>query len=86
VPLVVGDETFYLDLPFYHVRLHAYFVIELKTGTFKPEYAGKLNSYLSTDSDCSDPDLGQAGNRCLDCGCEHHARLPTAPDPQGRQG
>jgi predicted nuclease of restriction endonuclease-like (RecB) superfamily len=47
VPLVVGDETFYLDLLFYHVRLHAYFVIELKTGNFKPEYAGKLNFYLS---------------------------------------
>jgi hypothetical protein len=32
---------------FYHVRLHCYFVIELKTGKFKPEYAGKLNFYLS---------------------------------------
>ena len=41
VPLVVGDETFYIDLLFYHVRLHAYFVIELKTGKFKPEYAGQ---------------------------------------------
>jgi predicted nuclease of restriction endonuclease-like (RecB) superfamily len=47
VPLTVGEETFYLDLLFYHVRLHCYFVIELKTGKFKPEYAGKLNFYLS---------------------------------------
>jgi predicted nuclease of restriction endonuclease-like (RecB) superfamily len=47
VPLVVGDDTFYLDLLFYHVRLHCYFIIELKTGKFKPEYAGKLNFYLS---------------------------------------
>jgi predicted nuclease of restriction endonuclease-like (RecB) superfamily len=47
VPLVVGDENFYIDLLFYHVRLHAYFVIELKTGKFKPECAGKLNFYLS---------------------------------------
>jgi predicted nuclease of restriction endonuclease-like (RecB) superfamily len=47
VPLAVGEETFYLDLLFYHVRLHCYFVIELKTGKFKPEYAGKLNFYLS---------------------------------------
>jgi YhcG PDDEXK nuclease domain len=46
VPLTVGEETFYLDLLFYHVRLHCYFVIELKTGKFKPEYAGKLNFYL----------------------------------------
>lgn len=46
VPLPVGKETFYLDLLFYHVRLHCYFVIELKTGAFRPEYAGKLNFYL----------------------------------------
>ena len=51
VPLAVGGETFYLDLLFYHVRLHAYFVIELKTGKFKPEYAGKLNFYLSAADD-----------------------------------
>lgn len=47
VPLVVGGENFYLDLLFYHPRLRCYFVIELKTGSFKPEYAGKLNFYLS---------------------------------------
>lgn len=47
VPLTVGEDTFYLDLLFYHVRLHCYFVIELKIGSFKPEYAGKLNFYLS---------------------------------------
>ena len=47
VPLTVAGETFYLDLLFYHVRLHCYFVIELKVGKFKPEYAGKLNFYLS---------------------------------------
>jgi predicted nuclease of restriction endonuclease-like (RecB) superfamily len=40
VPLEVGGETFYIDLLFYHVRLHCYFVIELKTGKFKPEWAG----------------------------------------------
>jgi len=45
--LEVGGEDFYLDLLFYNVNLHCYFVIELKTGTFKPEYAGKLNFYLS---------------------------------------
>jgi predicted nuclease of restriction endonuclease-like (RecB) superfamily len=40
VPLAVGEETFYLDLLFYHVRLHAFFVVELKLGASKPEYAG----------------------------------------------
>ncbi|MFZ1085739.1 MAG: PDDEXK nuclease domain-containing protein [Terracidiphilus sp.] len=51
VPLEVGDQTFYMDLLFYHVRLHSYFVIELKTGPFKPEWAGKLNFYLSAVDD-----------------------------------
>ena len=51
VPLVIARDTFYLDLLFYHVRLHCYFVIELKTGKFKPEWAGKLNFYLSAVDD-----------------------------------
>jgi hypothetical protein len=40
-----------IDLLFYHLRLHYYFVIELKTGKFKPEWAGKLNFYLSAVDD-----------------------------------
>ena len=40
-------EDYYLDLLFYHVKLKCYVVIELKTGKFKPEYAGKLNFYLN---------------------------------------
>lgn len=47
VHLEVGEEDFYLDLLFYHTKLRCYVVIELKTGKFKPEYAGKLNFYLS---------------------------------------
>jgi predicted nuclease of restriction endonuclease-like (RecB) superfamily len=47
VPLTVDDRTFYIDLLFYHVRLHCYFVFELKVGDFEPEYAGKLSFYLS---------------------------------------
>lgn len=43
----VGGEDFYIDLLFYNLNLRAYVVIELKTGDFKPEYAGKLNFYLS---------------------------------------
>ena len=45
--LNVGGEDFYLDLLFYNLNLRCYVVIELKTGEFKPEYAGKLNFYLS---------------------------------------
>jgi predicted nuclease of restriction endonuclease-like (RecB) superfamily len=47
VPLPVGDTDFFLDLLFYHVHLHCYVVIELKTGDFKPEFVGKLNFYLT---------------------------------------
>ena len=32
---------------FYNLSLRCYVVIELKTGEFKPEYAGQLNFYLS---------------------------------------
>lgn len=43
---IEGDEYF-LDMLFYHTKLHAYIVIEIKATAFKPEYAGKLNFYLS---------------------------------------
>jgi len=45
--LSVGNEDFYIDLLFYHLRLRSYFVIDLKMDIFKPEYAGKMNFYLS---------------------------------------
>lgn len=47
VHLRVGESDFYMDLLFYHVRLHCYVVIELKTEKFKPEFAGKLNFYVT---------------------------------------
>lgn len=43
----VEGEDFYIDLLFYHIKLRCYIVIELKAGRFKPEYAGKLNFYVS---------------------------------------
>jgi len=49
--LEVGGEDFYIDLLFYHLRLRCYVVIELKVGEFKPEYAGKMNFYLSAVDD-----------------------------------
>ena len=49
--LEVGDKDFYIDLLFYHTKLHCYVVVELKTGEFIPEYAGKLNFYLSVVDD-----------------------------------
>jgi len=49
--LDVGDEDFYVDLLFYHLRLRAFIVIDLKKGKFKPEYAGKLNFYCNVVND-----------------------------------
>jgi len=49
--LEVGGEDFFIDLLFYHVKLRCYIVLELKAGPFKPEYAGKMNFYLSAVDD-----------------------------------
>ena len=51
VHLEVEEEDFYIDLLFYHLRLRCFVVIELKNGPFKPEYAGKMNFYLSAVDD-----------------------------------
>ncbi len=51
VRLDVGGEDFYVDLLFYHLRLRAFVVIDLKKGKFKPEYAGKLNFYCNVVND-----------------------------------
>ncbi|HVT29111.1 MAG TPA: PDDEXK nuclease domain-containing protein [Lacipirellulaceae bacterium] len=47
VHLEVGDQDFYLDLLFYHLKLRAFVVVDLKVGEFTPEAAGKMNFYLS---------------------------------------
>ncbi len=46
VEVEVGERSFLLDLLFYHTGLHCYVVVELKTGQFEPEHAGKLNFYI----------------------------------------
>jgi len=49
--LEVGDQDFYIDLLFYHLKLRCFVVIELKDKDFKPEYVGKMNFYLSAVDD-----------------------------------
>lgn len=51
VHLDVEGEDFYLDLLFYHLRLRCFIVIDLKIEPFRPEFAGKMNFYLSTVDD-----------------------------------
>ena len=43
----ISENDYFIDLLFYHLELRCYVVVELKSGRFKPEYAGKLNFYLS---------------------------------------
>lgn len=47
VPLIVGDETVYPDLLFYHLELRCYVVVELKVTKFKGEHLGQLGVYVS---------------------------------------
>jgi predicted nuclease of restriction endonuclease-like (RecB) superfamily len=51
VRLEVGDQEFYLDLLFYHLKLRCYVVIELKAVAFDAAFVGQLNLYLSAADD-----------------------------------
>ncbi len=45
--LIIGNHTRRIDMLFYHIKLKAYVVVELKVKPFSPEYAGKLNYYVN---------------------------------------
>ncbi len=45
--LEIANQDYYIDLLFYHIELKCYIVLELKNRKFIPEYAGKLNFYIS---------------------------------------
>ncbi|MHB8874389.1 MAG: PDDEXK nuclease domain-containing protein, partial [Myxococcaceae bacterium] len=51
VRLEVGDQDFYVDLLFYHLKLRSYVVVELKAVAFDPAFVGQLNVYLSAADD-----------------------------------
>lgn len=42
-----GSQTFFPDLVFYHIPQHRYVIIELKAVKYIPEFAGKLNFYVT---------------------------------------
>ena len=44
--MIIDGEDFYLDLLFYHRRLHRLIAVELKKGRFKAEYKGQMELYL----------------------------------------
>lgn len=49
--LEVEEKDYYIDLLFYHLELRAFVAIDLKVEEFKPEFAGKMNFYLSAVDD-----------------------------------
>lgn len=61
--LVVGGRPRRIDLLFYHIYLRCYIVVELKAVPFEPEFAGKINYYVSAvddilKSDNDNPTIG----------------------------
>ena len=51
VHLEVGEQDFYLDLLFYHLKLRCYVVVELKAGDFEPGFIGQLSMYQNVVND-----------------------------------
>jgi predicted nuclease of restriction endonuclease-like (RecB) superfamily len=49
--LEVGEQDFYIDLLFYHLKLRCYVVIDLKMTEFQPEHSGKMNFYIAVVDD-----------------------------------
>jgi len=51
VHMEVGNQDFYIDLLFYHLKLRCYVVIELKAVEFEPGHVSKLNMYMNIVDD-----------------------------------
>ena len=45
--IIVGGRSRIIDLLFYHIRLRCFIACEIKVKPFEPEFAGKLNYYVS---------------------------------------
>lgn len=51
IPISLNEDEYFIDMLFYHVKLHSYVVVEWKSRKFIPEDAGKLNFYLNLIDD-----------------------------------
>ncbi len=84
--LEVGGRDYYIDLLFYHLRLRCFVVVDLKMTEFVPEFAGKMNFYLSAVDDLlrhptDVPSLGLI--LCKTTACQPSNRLkPNCHRPQ----
>lgn len=61
--LQVGEQEFFADLLFYHLKLRCYVVVELKVERFKPEHIGQLGFYITAvdrdiKSEVDNPTIG----------------------------
>ncbi|MDR2727793.1 MAG: PDDEXK nuclease domain-containing protein, partial [Chitinispirillales bacterium] len=43
----LNQKEYFIDILFYHIPMQCYVVVELKNKDFEPEFAGKLNFYLT---------------------------------------
>jgi len=77
-PIEVDGTDYRIDLLFYHTALHAYVVIELKTGEFMPEYVSKLNFYISAVDDSLRSTLDQPTIGLLLCASKSNVKVEYA--------
>jgi YhcG PDDEXK nuclease domain len=79
--LEIGGQDYFLDLLFYHLRLRCYVAIDLKIEEFKPEFAGKMNFYLSAMDDL----LRQSEDQPSLGSCSAHAKsINTMRSPRAQ--
>jgi predicted nuclease of restriction endonuclease-like (RecB) superfamily len=78
VHLEVGGEDYFIDLLFYHLKLRCFVVIELKMEPFKPEFAGKMNFYLSAVDDRMRNSQDQPSIGLLLCRDKNHITVEYA--------
>ena len=73
----ISESEYFIDLLFYHLHLRCFVVVEIKAGRFKPEYAGKLNFYLSA----VDSQIGVSSFELSSViSAELQSQLPTAEE------
>jgi hypothetical protein len=51
IPVVIGEQEFFIDMLFYNYILRCFVICEIKATKFKPEHVGQLNFYLSAVDD-----------------------------------
>jgi predicted nuclease of restriction endonuclease-like (RecB) superfamily len=77
-PLQVGGKERKIDLLFYHTRMHCYVVIDLKMGEFEPEFAGKMNYYLSAVDDLLKSELDKPSIGIILCKSKDYLEVEYA--------